>query len=227
MVRPIIEIDQASVRAFQSSLRLYQKATRKSSAEVVNHAAMQLALRAMWHTKSADKSDIESLREHYATQFRGKKRLLKKPKQLYRATTRGFVVYLSKLRRMGKDPKNLTTAQLMDGAAKMVNRRIGSIAFIRAGWIAAIRRLASTLNKPTGSLVRARAGRGSVRVARESENPFSEIINRSNSPAPGADAALLKYGGAGLAAAIPGTTADMMQYATKKLEEAKKSSFGS
>lgn len=215
-----LTLDPASLKELQRKISQYKKDSGKDAVETLNHAGLQLALRALWNTKSADKQDIESLREVYAVTVFGKKRRLKKAKELRRATTRGLVVYISKLRRDGNDPKGLSTEQLMTGAIRMVNRRMSSVSFIKSGWIAAIKRLSNALGKGTPSLPRKRAGKGSARPAVQSENPFAEIVNRSRSDtAKGSDAALLRYGGQGLTSAIPVATADLAAYGEKKLTQ--------
>lgn len=223
MAGPVtLRLDRGSLENFTRVLRQYRDVRKIDNAYACNRQAGQVALRAMWNTAPAARGEVEALREEYATAIRGKKRRLKTPKALYRATGRAFLIYLAQLRKTGKNPRSFANrAALMEAASKMVGRRMASIGFIRAGWIPAVRKLQSVLGKSFGSLARGRAGRGAVRVAIPADNTFAAIINKSTShrDPDGSSRALVKYGSKALLQAIEEVRLDMLDFIEKQLAE--------
>lgn len=193
------ELDKTSLRGLDRALRTYQKATKKDMPDVVNRAAMNVAFRAAQFTPQANKESIRKLigvRNPYA-------------------------LTVWDLKRRGKRiPKR---DKLEAAVNRFIAAKLRTVAFIRAGWIPAAKKLQKVVKggRPKISLskIRRLPGKGDAVIARETLNTFSEVINKSTSKSPTSASALFRYGQDGLNKAVSFVTKDMLDYATERLRK--------
>lgn len=190
-----ISIDPVSLASFRAALGEYMQVCKRDVVEIVNRRALNLAFRAAQFTPTADRNAVAQLvgvRNPYA-------------------------LAVWNLKRAGKKiPKR---HQMEKVVSRLISARVRTVGFIRGGWVKAGRRVAE--------LVRIRAPRiGSLRgpgkgdaVVADILNLTAEIINRSVSKSPTSVAALRRYGGQGLNAALAFEARDMREYIARKLKQ--------
>ena len=189
------DIDPRSMRAFESALRQYSAASKRTNAEIVNKKAVDLAFRAAQLTKKADKFSVRSgkgIRNPWAfTKWDLKRRGKKLPK---------------------------SRDAMINATRRVLNARAARVGFIAAGWAQAGRKLKAQAGVKGGSVkgFGRKLGRGSASMARATIRAFAELVNKSTSKSESSPDALVKHGSKGAADAIRFVTADMLVYARRK-----------
>ena len=176
-------------REFQKALNEYYKQTEKDLSYVINRSALNVALKAAAATTPAERSSITGLVNQAWWPRYVAKRLAKKNK--------------------GK----FTKAQARTESRKIIQARIRTTGWLKAGWIPAIRVLSALKLRASGigSAMRGagkiKSPRGEVRPARDGFNPTAVIANASatNQKALGRVTAALQ-------SAFNLAAADMMKY---------------
>lgn len=203
-MKPTIQLD---TRLFNRVMQQYSEINRRTYPEIVNAKALDVSFRALKETPKADKAEIKALAEkpwwpkYIAKRIAGK----------------GVVAFrkgASKIRIQGK---GFTREEAKKISEKIIASRVRSIAFRKAGWLPAIRRLYPLCKDKqyargtTGGARQYGVDKGSARPAVPGDNPFALIVNSAE----GID----RYGGVeALQRAINGAAMDMAEYIARKLE---------
>lgn len=202
-MKPTISID---TREFNRVLHEYQRHSRKDWADIVNAKALDVSFRALAETPKADVSEIRALeaREWW-------------PKYVAKRIIGGGVSF-----RKGKAKINIQGRGFSRAEAKLVSKKIiaaraRSVAFLKSGWLPAIRRLYPLVKDRIKSGVRIGGARqygvekGSASPAAAGDNPAAIIINST--------VGIEKMGVEPLQRAVDGAAADMAVYIARKMEE--------
>lgn len=112
----------------------YMKRTRRDLATVLNTKCFYIARRATVETPKASKAQIQALRKP-----RKKTSFTKKGKSKIVNTTAGALIINARLVKAGKPPLNQRDAK--KAATTMINARLRAIAFLKSGWLPAIKKL--------------------------------------------------------------------------------------
>jgi hypothetical protein len=151
----MIKLD-VDTKQFNKTLYEFARSTRTGVVDVLNTAGMHLCYRAVQTTRHANRGAIEALKTHMATEISkptktGKTRFLASYKRkiettrssdwrIYEASSVALLIYFWHLYKTGRKPRQFSNRQeLMDRALRMVNARISSVDYLRAGWLAAAR----------------------------------------------------------------------------------------
>ena len=222
-----MELDPRSAREFSEALQKFADARKIDNATACNLAAQRVAVRAYANTKTADPAHIEEELGHivgHALTFTKSGKISKSKRSrmqsIISTTSLAYnLVAARTFRRVGKAgmPKSI---ELQRQAGLLIRKRVASAGFIRSGWIPAIRRLAQVAGAAFIS-TRARAGKGSVRMAKPGHNVFAEITNASvTEKNKTSEAALIRVGGEGLTRAIDETREEMNQIVSEQMDKA-------
>lgn len=203
-------IDPKEIANLKKTLDLYAQATGKDLVEVVNRAGRQVAIFATNKTPKADPAKIDRvLRRHIGHQIVGKSgKRFKKAKKIYeyKNALAGRII----LKRAKERNESLSDDEVEKRAKAMIAGRKRAVAFIRSGYVPAIKAFGGKLRgnqrgKPKGS--------GSVATERRI---VATITNNVQGRKGGA---AVKVGQAALNAAVREVEADMRSYAQKKIDE--------
>jgi len=206
-----LEIDTSQMTR---ALREYQDATKKDFAEVVNRAAVNVALRAAQFTKKADRGSIQALENQpwwprfIAKYFRDKGSTFNKT-----VSGRKFGIDEKvKVRRFVKG-SSYSKAEARQLSRRIIGSRIRAITFIRSGWIPAIRLLApfAKVRLRVADAKQRGKDKGGATPAKAGINPTSFIMNNAQGAGTVGDDALQK--------AVSFVASDMIAYARKKMSE--------
>jgi hypothetical protein len=200
-----IEIDTTE---FNQALKMYLKVSKRDLSYICNKRAINIAFIAMRKTPSARAQRIErDLRKKISIEGR-------KPKH---QPPRAALLIASGSRKSGREkPKpGLYGAFMRSEIAKLIDKRKRSKAYVKSGWLKAIRDLRAAAKekrrlRPAGTRDFANpAGEG--RAARPGINPTAEIINHAQ--------AARKISGAALRHAFSVDAADMRNFAARQLRK--------
>ncbi len=183
--------------------------TKRTFSEALNTHAYFIARKALWHTKKADRATVEAeltARPNYAA-----------------ADSLAEAILIARYNAQGGWPGS--GAEFERAIRKLVSGRLRSIAFLKSGWIPAIRILETFSVSKSGAAPRDTEARvygqekGSAYPAVDGEQMTARIVNDAISKADEGGKALAKYGGAGLDLAFYSETASMKDYIEKKLAD--------
>lgn len=192
-----LAVDQRSLRELDRAIVQYARKRKKDVPDVVNRAAMNVAFRAAQFTTKASKTDILKGFNPYAL-----------VRWIYR--THGPI--------KGGPSELKTKADAQAAADRLIAIRMASIAFIRAGWLPAAKKLKAIVRRGKGdistrSLRKGREGFGYGRAALNAARPFALVVNQSvNKDNPTSGAALEKFGGPAATRAIRYVANDMLKF---------------
>lgn len=200
-MQPTIQLD---TRVFNQVLNEYQRLNRRTWPEIVNAKSLDVAFRALKETPKANAADIQALESKPWWPKYVAKRIV------------GGVSF-----RKGKGRVNIHGRGYSREDAKLVSQKIiaarkRSVAFVKSGWLPAIKRLFPLVKDKQfarGSVGGARqvgAEKGSARPAVPGDNPSALIINSA--------IGVEKVGVGPLQRAIDGAAADMAEYIARKME---------
>lgn len=146
------QADKRSLNALLGSIKTYEQASGKDTADVVNHALKQVAIFWSHHMPMADRTKIEDgLRRVVAYQIAGKGkkyRRLKKAKAIKKALPLAYAIVLARAKRKGE---KIPAGDLTARANRMINARKSSAGFNRAGIIPALRAFGAPLKNAAGA----------------------------------------------------------------------------
>lgn len=188
-----MEID---TREFQRALLKYIPTTKKDLAQICNERALNIAFHAIRFQKSARKNRIS--------------RELLKPANEEGAPLAALIINKSEGQ---KGKPGLYGTDMSDAIGRVITARERRRGYLKAGWLAVARNLASKIGKtlrrkPSG--VDVWEAEGSSVKARVSFTPFAKIINA----VPG----IAKVGKPGLQRAINHEAARLMRHVERKLK---------
>lgn len=196
---------ETNIKDFNRAMQAYYAASKYEWPDILNRKGLQLAFEALNETPKAEREAIRNL-----------EKLDWWPKYVANRIKAGFT--FSK-RAKGVQSKvtikgRFTKEMAREVSKKIIAGRLRSVAFLKAGWLPAIRTLFPRVrNKP---FVRMTAGgakqygrdKGSAVAARPTANPFAEIVNSAEG--------IEKIGRPALARAMAKVTADMLSYIAQR-----------
>ena len=225
---------------FDATLRRYQALSRRDPKKICDTKAFFIARRAVIETPKADKAAIKGdlgrvssgdrdAKGRYAGKGKGVSRILSL-RMVKRYSRFGLEVQapLAALiinKRRGKG-RGLHGAAMTEAIRAMIAARLRSIAFLKSGWLPAIRALVGLAD--TRGAPRQEAAPIQVGVAKGYAIPAKEGWKAKTTIANSADAkhddktALYKYGEPALQRAFDAETASMKDYIERKLKETAK-----
>lgn len=194
---------------FDAALTEELKHTKRTVAEALNQHAYYIARQALWHTKKADRATIQS-------------QLTARP-QYAEADTLAEAILIARYRARGGWPAS--GADFERAIQKLIAARLRSVAFLKSGWIPAIRILESFAASKSGAAPRDSEAKvygqekGAAYPAVEGEQMTARIVNSALAAGDDGGKALAKYGGAGLDTAFYAETGRIKEYIERKLAE--------
>ena len=210
-------------REFDATMRRYRELSRKDPAIICNTKAFFIARGATRLTPKADKEKIK--KELGAIVQRGKTKGALKlvSARDYDAPLVALIINAQR----GKG-KGLYGVEMTEAIRKFIANRMRSIAFLKSGWLPAIKGLAALVpNKRNAPPIDRSAkqfgeAKGSFRPARDSSwKTVSTIINSAGANENN-KGALIRYGGPALQQAVNDEEASMREYVERKLRETAK-----
>jgi hypothetical protein len=209
---------------FDRTLKQYVELSKRDWAQVFNTKGFFIARRATGTTKKADAKEIRSLRERAligtGIRFRkGKARKVNIRDDL--STSRAARILQAARRNEGKPA--ITAADLPKAVKSFIGRRLRSVAYLRSGWIPAIKilqPLADVRGGPRADRSAKQLGRpkGGAKPARNLWRTTCQIYNEAITRKQG-DEGLRKFGEAGLRQAFADELPSMKEYIERKLTE--------
>jgi hypothetical protein len=200
-MQPTINLD---TRAFQAVLKEYARHNRRDWSDICNDKALDVAFRAIPETPKADVSGIKALAsqswwpKYVAKRITGKGASFRKGKAKIVIQGKGYD---------RKDAQNISKM--------IIAARSRSVAFLKSGWLPAIRRLLPLSKRPrkasTQGAKQYGVEKGTAQPAVAGDNPAAFIVNSA--------IGIEKHGVAPLQRAVDGSVADMRVYIARKLEE--------
>ncbi len=186
------------------------KHTKRTVSQVLNTHAYFIARKALWYTHKADKSAISaqlSARPNYG-----------------HGDTVAEAIMIARLKEAG-GYYTMSGSEFESAVRKFVGSRLRSVAFLKSGWIPAIRILETFTSTKSGAAARDSEARvygqekGAAYPAVAGEVMTAKIVNDALAKGDEGGKALAKYGGAGLDTAFYDETQSMKEYTDRKLQE--------
>lgn len=217
---------------FNRTLQEYTKVSRRSLPQILNTKGFFIARKALWHTPKADSYRIKAqLGQFVSVNAIGKKGKIVKRRSLVLAKSRlknraplAAVIINKRLGKEGK--KGLHGKRMARAVREMLANRLRGVAFLKSGWLEAIRKLGPLADKSgigkaplDRSAKQIGRAKGDARPARESFNPTAVIVNLATT-ARDRKGALVKYGTRPLQVAFDDEAKSMNDYIERKLKPA-------
>lgn len=204
---------------FNNVLKQYLQWTKRTLSEVLNSKAYFVARKALWHTHKADPAVIrDSLNQFVSTS-----RTTKSGRDVRSDAPRAALIINA--RRGARGEPGLYGSEMARGVRQLIATRVKSVAFIKSGWIPAIRILGTFARDKGGAAPVDRsakvygAEKGAAYPAVEGEQMTSRIVNSATGRSGSGYKALDKYGGAGLELAFYDEAGSMQDYIERKMAE--------
>ena len=218
---------------FDATLQEYLKVCTRTVAEAINTKAYFVARAALWYTHKADAQDIgDTLGRFVSTLNLGRKNKAGRfttTRTLELASAREYDAPLAAIiinaRRGEKGEPGLYGAAMARAVRALIASRVRSIAFLKSGWLPAIRILSlyakdKSGGAPTDSQARIFGQeKGSAVPAVDGGEMIAQIINSALAKGDRGAQALAKWGGAGLETAFYNEVQSMREYIERKLAE--------
>lgn len=209
-------------REFDRTMRQYMEHSKRDWAQIFNTSGFFVARRATVDTKQADPREIRSLRERAVIGTGRRFRKGKATKVTVRddlSTTRAARILQAERRATGQP--SISRVDLPQAVKRFIAARLRSIAYIRSGWIPAIKRLepfADVRGRPRMDSRAKQYGRpkGGAKPARNLWRTTCQIFNSAWTRKSG-DEGLRKVGQAGLQAAFNHELRSKREYIARKL----------
>lgn len=191
-----------NTREFLRTADVYAGYTRRDCRTIVNTKAFYIARRAVIETPKADSSKVRAF---------------------FNRSTRAIVGKIINARRGKRGAKGLYGDAMVEAQAMMKAARLRSVAFLKSGWIPAIKTLQPLAEKigsqSTPSTVKqVGQAKGTATPAREGWKAISIIKNLADAKRDKKQS-LHKFGGPALQRALDFETASMKSYIERKLKE--------
>jgi hypothetical protein len=219
---------------FESTLRDYSKVSSRTLQVIVNTKAWFIARKANWFTTKADKMQVKNSLGRIVTVNRLSKSGKVVKKNVISSLRRGrasaplaaLIIQKREAAAGRRSPfrgrsKSAGMAMMDRMIMKMMNARARSIAFLKSGWIPAIRKLAPFADHkgqpPMDSAAKV-VGRdkGDAKAAGAGYKPVAEIMNLATTRRD-TRGALVRYGARGLQRAFDDETRSMKDYMEMKM----------
>ncbi len=194
-------------REFRQTLDLYGKFSKRDRAVIVNTKAFYIARRAVVETIKADKKNIRAF---------------------IRAKSGAIVGRLINKRRGARGEKGLYGDAMAEAVIAVLANRLRSVAFLKSGWLRAIKTLEPLAERIRGNSVPRKdstvkeygKAKGDARPAREGAIITMATIRNLAIAKHDKHDALGKFGGPALQRAIDFETRSMNDYIERKLRDA-------
>ena len=206
---------------FDAALKDYITVSRRTVPEVINRKAYFIARKSLWFTVKADAPEIRSRLNRTITIERttasGRTELSHGPF--------GAILIDSRLGKKGQP--GLYGAAMREALAKLIAARVRSVAFLKAGWLPAIRILDSIVNDKEGAApFPSEANRmswspkqiGDAVAAKPGDLPFATIVNAAIA-SHDSRGALQIYGSRALDTAFYDETQSMIEETRKRMQK--------
>lgn len=192
-------LTRLNTRDFDRTLKQYMQVSKRDLATVINTKGFFIARRAVIETPKADRRSITQLRSEL------------------------FISKLINKRRGARGEKGLYGQEMKLAVRAVISARLKSIAFLKSGWLQAIKKLAPFAERrgaPRADRSAKQIGqaKGNAIPARPGWKPVATIINAALSSHDRKDA-LQKYGRPALQAAIDFEVQSMKEYMARKLND--------
>ena len=223
-----LTITARSQNDFNRTLKNYLEYSGRTLPEALNEKAYFICSAAIQNTHKADADTIRRELGGEMQSVIGKRgKALKRKKLGFSGSysmSLAVAIIVARLRKAGKQIPNANALAAM--GLDLIRSRLRSVAFIRSGWLPALRRLAKFSKYGRIKFAVGDTGRqygiakGGVTPAARTGGLNSRVIfwNSAGGESKHKDA-LNKYGGAGLDAAFRQETASMSEYIERKMRE--------
>lgn len=214
----ILKID---TREFQRTLRDYEKVSKRDLATILNTKGFYIARGAVRDTHKADKDKVKA--ELTALVKSGKKfKTVKRFSRFGLEYDAPLISLLINMRRGARGEKGLYGKSMANAVKGWLGARLRSIAFLRAGFIPAIKAFEPLAEKKgqapkmDGATRQYGKPKGSAKVAKaDTWRPVASITNAASAKGD-KNSALERYVGEGLRSAFAKEVASMKQYMEEK-----------
>jgi len=213
---------------FNRTLDEYRKVSKRTLQQIINTKAFYVARKAIWFTRKADSNRIKGqLGQFVSVRYTNKKGKTATRRKLALVQGRTVNAPLAALivnkRRGAAGLPGLYGSKMTKAVREMLGARLRSVAFLTAGWLPAVRKLApfaTDKSKAPNDPAAKQIGRpkGDARAAPEGFNPIAEIVNNATTRND-EKGALRLYGGPGLQRAFSDEAASMRQYIEDKMRK--------
>lgn len=215
-------ISDSEMRKFRATLAKYAEVNKRTFKDIVNSKALDVAFKSLALTEKADADKVAATLGQVATgTIKDRKTgMLKKGRRIYDSSEASFAARIINKRLRDQGKKMLWGDALAAAVKKFINARLRSIAFIRSGFLPAIRQLSrvnkdASMRKMVGSLARQFGqDKGRAIPATETYQPAAYIINSAFKGSTKAETVAHK----GTVAALHAVRADMLVYIKSHLK---------
>lgn len=218
-------ISKPSRSNFDRTLKDYLRVNSRSLPEALNEKAYFIAGGAIRNTHKADAAKIRAeLGAEMASVIGKRGKALKRKKLSFSggySMSLAVAIVVAKLRRAGESIPS--ASKLAEMGLNLIRSRIRSVAFIRSGWLPALRRLArfSKYGKIKFEMPKQYGkAKGGVSPATAAQGSFAKCViwNKAGGEEKH-KGALIRYGTAGLEAAVNEEAVSMRKYIENKLRK--------
>lgn len=210
---PSLTVD---VRGFNDTLRQYASVLKtKTWPEIVNAKALQVAFAALEETP---KANVAAIRELESKEWW--------PKYVAKRISKGVTLRTKGGGKFQLSGKGFTREEARKVSHQILAARARSVAFIKSGWLPAIRVLypqvrdRQFLRDASGGARQLGASKGRATAARPGANPEALIANSATGDRDAGGKGLQRFGAPALQRAIDRVKADTAQYVMRKTLEA-------
>lgn len=214
---------------FQATLEKYLKVTSRTLQTAINTKAYYIARQAIWYTDKADVTRVKTGLGQVVSVNRltkSGKKIVKRRELVLRigkqdAPIAALIIQKRMAAKGERSPfygksRAAGRALMMRMIKQLLAARLKSIAFIKSGWLPAVKALAPFAERRGQPPIDTSAkqigqAKGDARPALNNFNPVAQIINLASARRDGRGA-LVRVGSAGLARAYNGETASMVDY---------------
>jgi hypothetical protein len=219
---------------FQASLERYLQVSKKTFQSIINSKAFFVARQAIWFTRKAETARVKSGLGQVISVNRlstSGKKVVKRREAVLRAGSQhdaplAVLILQKRMATAGKSSpfkgrSRSAGRRLMDKLVKkMLGARLRSIAFIKSGWLPAVKILAPFADRRGAPGLDSSArefgrAKGTAEPARSSFNPVAKIMNLASARHDKKNA-LIRYGSQGMQRALDGEAASMDRYVEER-----------
>lgn len=216
---------------FNESLKRYMAFTSKTIAEVANAKAYFIARKAIWFTPKADATRIKTGLGQFVSvnRINAKGKTIKTRQMvLVRSRREGtenvpLAALIINARRRDAGQPGLQGRKMAQAISKMLGGRLRSVAFLKSGWLPAVKKLASFVQSKAGaapmdiSAKQFGRAKGDAQPARPGSVVKAVIANLATTRRDQKQA-LIKYGTRGLQRAFDDEAKSMNEYVERKMK---------
>ena len=132
---------------FDRAMRAYREVSKRTPAEICNKKAYYIARRALWYT---DKADSKKIAAELGSLRKGKMRLTTRTRYTWSGKTYQAPFAALILNARARPGQGLYGAKMTEAIQKFLAARMRSVAFLKSGWIGAIKALENFVGSKAG-----------------------------------------------------------------------------